>query len=179
MTLIECFDREPVHNIFSCLRLCPEKLILLGQDPYMHDHADRIADLLAQRGLHIRVQSLELPPDDIRNIAAFLTQLLAEEDRCVIDLTGGDAQVLVAFGAVLAGLAPRLREKVSLQDFAFSPYSAEFSLSVQELISLHGGIIHPVSEQPAAQHTPAQLQPLWDAVCADPRKWNRAISILN
>ena len=35
MTLIECFDREPVDNVIACLRLRPEKVIFLGNEKDM------------------------------------------------------------------------------------------------------------------------------------------------
>ncbi len=51
-------------------------------------------------------------------------------------------------------------------------------LRVSELIAQHGGAIHPESWQPPMECTPEDIDDLWHLVAADPKHWNRSISVL-
>lgn len=191
MTLIECFNNSMIENIAGCLSLRPEKLILLGTGTQMNDSAQRYQSILDQRGIQPLIQLCDIGKLSITEIAEQLATLVRAEQDCVIDLTGGDEMVVMAVGAMLAGLNWIQRKHISVQkydvtngtaldcdgDGAVSP-GVPASLSVDELITLHGGVIHSGTYQPPKESTREDLDPLWEIVSADPKEWNKAISVL-
>lgn len=190
MTLIECFSRIPVENIAACLLLQPEKLIFLGNEDQMRQPVQRYVEFFAQRGLSTKVVLCHVSMDDMEAITHALDRIIRSESECVIDITGGETPVIMAVGAVLAGLGRKQQVKVQkfdlrtgiLQDYDGDKQVAAGplpSLRVQELIMLHGGSVHPRTAQPPLSYTPDQIKPLWDMVCKDPRVWNKKITILN
>lgn len=170
MTLIECFDREPVRNIAGCLELKPEKLIFLGEMEQMQAGVARYRAFLARRGIGTQVTAKQVPMDDPARIKASLKEILETEKTCVIDVTGGGETLLLAVGAVLAELGREVPVRTSDMEAA--------SLTVQDVIFLHGGVVHPQSQQPSESDTLDMLQPLWELASRDPRSWNRQIGIL-
>lgn len=191
MTLIECFDPSLVENIACCLHLQPKKLILLGNGEQMQTAVQRYRALLNRRGLDTQVIPKDIQGMDLPGIAAVLAQLVREEEDCVIDLKGGDELVVMAVGAMLAGLDKGRRQRISVQKY--DPTAGKVvdcdgdgrivrgqpaALTAGDLIALHGGIVHPSSYQPPMEYTPKDLAPLWAIVSKEPRDWNRTISVL-
>lgn len=192
MTLIECFDRIPVENIASCLQLKPDKVIFLGNKEQMEVPVQRYKDFFAQRKLSAKVSMQDVPANDLEKISDTLRKILKSGDDCVIDVTGGDESMLLAVGAVLAGLDKVDRRRVSVRKFDVhtglvedfdgnAPEKADpcVALRVSELVALHGGTIHPKLEQPPHSCTPDRIRPLWDIVSKDPKQWNTVISYLH
>lgn len=189
MTLIACFNGSLIDPLAACLRLLPDKLILLGDVP--EDSLHRCTQLLHSRGLDIRVEVCQTQGKDLSGISTKLANTVRAEADCVIDLTGGNALVVMAAGAMLSALDSNQRRNITVQIFdrqqntyvdcdgdrrVFPGHQA--SLTVEDLIYLHGGTIHPGSAQPAASCAARDLEPLWNIVAAAPRDWNRSISAL-
>lgn len=192
MTLIECFDWEPVENIISCLRLQPKKVIFLGNEEIMRPSIRRYRAFLESKGQRTELVMKGVKMNNLNHIVSALKQIIEEEKECVIDLTGGDEQVVMAVGAVLASLDDNTRKKVNVQRYNFlagAPVDCDGDgkvipgedplLSARELVALHGGIVHPVAEQPPKSYSPSSLDPLWYLVREEPRKWNKLITALN
>lgn len=191
MTLIECFDDSVLENIAGCLLLPVQKLILLGDENSMRAPARRYRSFLQQRGKQVDIELCDTRKKNFRELTLLLRSLVPEQERCVIDLTGGDEMTIMAIGAMLAGLSDAQRENITVQ--RFDPHTGTMrncdngsvttvgkpaSLSVAELIALHGGIVHPDSFQPDKDCTPADLDLLWGLASEDPRTWNQTISAL-
>lgn len=191
MTLIACFNNNLADNIAACLRYRPDKLILLGDETEMQKPMERYRKILQGRNLWTYVEPCNIQGKDMNGICATLSRIVRSEKNCVFDLTGGDALVVMAVGAMLTSLDSKERKNVSVQVYdadrgaavgcdgdrrVFPGNKAE--LTVSEVIMLYGGIVYPSSDQPAANLTPADLAPLWSIVSADPRNWNQAVSSL-
>ncbi len=191
MTLIECFHDSLVESMTVCLRFMPDRLILLGNAAQMSAPARRFQGILEQRKLRTKVVLFDLLEKSLSEITAALTKIVQGEEKCVIDLTDGDEIAVMAIGAMIAGMDDQTLHGISVQKY--DPEKDRFtqllgnpvvagqgiSLTIQELVALHGGIIHPGSYQPPKDSTPAQLEPLWDLVAQAPKDWNRTISVLN
>lgn len=191
MTLIECFDRSPMENIAGCLHLQPEKLILLGDRAGTEPAAQRCRQFLKKRGMDTRVELQDIPKNDLRRTAAVLADIVRREQECVIDLSGGDEQVILAVGAMLAELDETQRSRVSVQKFDTEQRvlvdcdsdghvvrGSRASLSVREIIALNGGNAQTGTGQISDRCTPQELDSLWSFVAADPKGWNRSIALL-
>lgn len=192
MTLIECFTDSHIDNIAACLRLQPDKMIIVGNVDEMRDSVKRYQKLLDKRGQQTDIIMRDTKGKDFSGICAVLTALIRETSSCVIDLTGGDEPVIMAVGAVLAGLDEQKRKAVQVEkidhnlnavldcvnDNRIIP-SKEAHLTVEELIALHGGSLHPDAYQPPADCQRCDLVELWNIVSDAPKDWNKAVSFLN
>lgn len=191
MTLIECFDRSPMENIAGCLHLQPEKLILLGDETQMEAVARRYRKFLSSRGLTTRVALQHIQKNDPLHTASILSDIVRREKDCVIDLSGGDEQTVMAVGAMLAGLEEPLRRRVSVQKFDTEQRvlvdcdsdghvvrGTRAALSVRELVALNGGAASAGTDQLPKNCAPRDLDRLWAIVSADPKGWNRSIALL-
>ena len=189
MTLIECFDAIPLCNAAACLRLQPEKLIFLGDMEVMEAQIHLYRALFARRAQGTQVELHHVRMDDPGDILRILREVIDQEDECVIDVTGGEEQLLMAVGAVTMGPEGK---KISVQKLDRRGGMMQdcdgdgrvitgqpVELTAQELIGLHGGTVYPQSQQPAGHYTPEDLRGLWELVCQDSRSWNKAISFLN
>ena len=191
MTLIECFDRSPMENIAGCLYLRPDKLILLGDRERMEQPARRYRALLKHRGLDTQVVLQGIRKNDLAGTAAVLADIVRREQDCVIDLSGGDEQTIMAVGAMMASIDRDLRQRVSVQKFdpergtvlhcdsdGCTVSDSPAALTVGELVALNGGSATTETHQISKDCGPRDLDRLWSMVTADPKKWNRSIALL-
>ena len=191
MTLVECFDRSVANNIVSCLRFRPDQVVFLGVEEEMQAPLKRLRSFFSAKGIDTKVQGCHVDLRDIPGITQKLLALVGETDNCIIDITGGDERILLAVGAMLAGLDEQQRQRVSVHKFdADTGTFCDFSgpdrqlpekagnLSVAELIALHGGIVFPSTHQPEAYWTVEDMEPLWRIAAQDPTQWNRKLSVL-
>jgi len=190
LTLIECMSLIPIENIAATLALKPQKLVFLGEQTHLLRTVPRYQAFLSRRGLATQIVTCPVCLEDMGQITQVLKTIISENAECVIDVTGGRSPVMMAVGAVIAGLKPDQKvrvQKIDLRTGAVLDYfsndrlmtNAAPSLSVEELISLHGGSIHPQSTQLPHCYTPQRIEPLWNMVCQDPRVWNKTIAALN
>lgn len=192
MTLIECFTASHIDNIAACLRLRPEKLIMVGRRDEMSQPIKRYEEVLRQRGLRTRINPCDIQGKDLGEIRTTLEKLILSEQDCVIDLTGGDELVTMAAGAVLASLDSRQLQHIRVQKFDHKDGvvrdcihdnrpvpSKKISLSVEELIRLHGGRLYAKAFPIPESCRPSELDGLWSIVSSIPKEWNDGISYLN
>lgn len=192
MTLIECFSESLAENIMGCLRLRPDKMILLGDSAQMHQPLERCRTILQWRNIQTRITPMDTRGKNMTAVFEILSAIVQEEDSCVIDLAGGDEVTIMAVGALIASMDLTLRQRVSVQRFDSRLdrdvdcdgdgqviRGRDASLTVEEQIYLYGGIVHPSSYQPETTYTPKDLEPLWAIVADAPRKWNKSISALS
>ena len=192
MTLLKCFTDSHIDNIAACLRLQPDTMILMGNLGAMEASLPRYRKLLKDRNRNTRIQVLDISGKSFGDLCAALLQLVRQQDKCVIDLTGGDESLILAVGAVLAGLEERLRREVEVQTFRLDlgdvvdcvqnncvlPHK-DANLTVEELVALHGGCLYTKDYQPPKDITWRDLDGLWQIVREDPKQWNRAIMQLS
>lgn len=198
MTLIVCFNHALVENIAVCLELKPQKLILFGESSQTDPYVDRYQALLDARELTVDNEKLTIQVEpchtdglSLSKITGLLADLARKEDTCVIDLTDGDEIASMAVGAMLMQLDPATRQKITVQKYDPAtdtittlmgpsvPAEPGASITPNELIALHGGVVFPESIQPAFRYSPRHLQPMWDLIYEDsPSEWNKRMSTL-
>lgn len=189
MTLIECFDRTVLENIAGTLYLRPDKLIIVGDADKVSPFLPRLSHLLSSRKIDTRIELCDITDMSIRQIALALEAVVTTDDQYVIDLTGGEEPVIMAIGALLARLENT--QNISVQKFRFllpeatncggnlqTANGCQTYLTVEELVSLHGGGIQPLINQPAARYTVKNIDKLWSIVAEDPGAWNDRLSVL-
>ncbi len=191
MTLIECFTQAHIDNVAACLRLKPEKLIFVGNARDMKVPVERYKKLFGRRSPDTVVEQCKVDEKDCGELQAALTQLLLRADECVIDMTGGEAIVPMSVGLALANLSEEKRKNVRVEwydhktekivdcinDNRRRPAKA-ISLTVEEMIALHGGALFPDAYQLPGECTHRDLDRLWRVVSGMPKEWNEKVSLL-
>lgn len=191
MTLIECFTQAHIDNIAACLRLRPQKVIFVGNTEEMADPVARYTELFYRRGMDTKVEQCKADEKDFGDLRAAIFRLISTAEECVIDMTGGDPSVALAIGAALADLHEEKRRKVRVERFDHQtdtvvdyicdnrqrPAEA-ISLTVEEMIYLHGGALFPDGYQLPENCTLRNLDRIWRVVAGMPREWNERVSLL-
>lgn len=191
MTLIECFANSHIDNIAACLRLQPDRMVMVGRIAEMSIPVKRYQKLLKQRGISTEIIMRDVQHMDLGEIYAVLKKEVFEAKDCVIDLTGGDECVIMAVGAVLAEMPDDKRQRVRIEKYDHKTnvirdcvrdnrqiQTKVIDLTVKDLIELHGGTLHPDAYQPPKDSSVRDLAKLWDSVSENPKDWNRAIMLL-
>lgn len=192
MTLIECFTNAHIDNIAACLRLHPEKMIMVGNADEMHIPLNRYQKILKQRGLRTEIEQCDVRGKDCLDICTALKKIVQEESECIIDLTGGSEMVILAVGAMLPLLTPATRQRIRIEKYDHDADvvrdcindnckipGKHVDLTVEELITLHGGSLYPKENSPLKGYASQSIDGLWKIVSETPRDWNRAITYLN
>ena len=192
MTLIECFTESHIDNITACLRLHPGKLVMVGNIAEMGEPIKRYKKLLKRRGIPSEITTCDVQRMDLEEIYTVLKKIVLGTHNCVIDLTGGDECVIMAVGAVMTELPIDARKRVRIEKYDHDTsmvrdcirdnrkiQTKEVDLSVEELIELHGGTLHPNAYQPPESSNNRDIAALWDIVSENPKDWNKAIMLLS
>ena len=186
MIVVECFGRDPVDNIATCLSLRPNKLMLIGEAEKLRQSVERYRDFIGQRQLPIAVDSRNVNLDDVTEVVSILSDIVETGEPCVIDLEGGDGNALAAAGIVYErykDIYPVTLQSTDAMTGAavdcdgdgkvahlYSP-----NISVDELIKLYGGS----SKYPTLPNAGlADINPIWMASISDADQWNRRVTAL-
>ncbi|MBQ4612698.1 MAG: DUF1887 family protein [Clostridia bacterium] len=188
MTVIECFEHDPIDNIATCLSLLPCKLVLIGEPEDLDATVERYRAVIKRRHLPITVEPKAVCRDDINEAVEIIAAVIKTGDECVIDLSGGDGVVLAAAGVAYERYKDRY--PVTLQridavsgvvedcdgDGETEALSSP-KVTVGELVALYGGSVKKDS-QPSEELDVNAIAPLWNAVIRDATQWNRRVGAL-
>ncbi len=187
MTLIECFINSPVENIAASLCLKPDKVIFIGSAEDMHKKQEKYRLFLEKKGIFPDFICKDTEIDCFESAKKAIKEAVLSEKDCVLDITGGQENVLLAVGYVYNSLKAthpfkimRFDENSSLMTDVITKQKnigKKASLSVAELISLYGGMVSPVEAQPKAENEWI-VNALWKIVSQDPLNWNKATGYL-
>ncbi len=183
LTLIELYDKSPLKNIIGILSLCPDKVYFVGPAHPMLDDVDRVTAVLAAKVPNLEAEIHTINLADPAQTRKTLTEILCDEPDCIIETTGGDERLLL--------IADELARQHGLQSQHFDIPSGKAtdtdgdgtlmptspaSLSVQELITLHGGTVTGYTSSPACDKDTIDI--LWALTCHHPREWNSHLKFL-
>lgn len=196
MTVIELYDRVPVHNILSCLSLSPESIIFLGEGHTVERTIGFYESFARRLGFRTTFAFQSVNKNDLDDNVNVLCEIVDREGTCMIDLTGGDELALVAAGIVYAKY--RQTNKVQLHrinvgngilrdcdhDKTMPASPVHPQLSVEECIALYGGAVVPYNGRKGTY--PWDFNPeftedllcLWEMCRKDPGIWNLAIGAI-
>ena len=153
MTAIEFFDKTPIENIINALTTAPKKIIYIGNGNALDRGVAIYRELLEKRGIKdIELCEKRINRNDVNAIFDTLCHIVENEDELLFDLTGGDDLVLVAMGMVYEKYRDTKRiqmQRLNIESGVVSDcdndgnliYLGEPTLSVDECVRLHGGVI--------------------------------------
>ncbi len=195
MTVIEFFDQSATENITGALLHAPEKVIYVGDNRHLMEKSLALyRAVLAERNINTALSYKGVNKNKLQNILSILTEIIAKNEDCVFDLTGGEDLFLVAVGILSERYPDKIRAyrfnlNTGITQDALSGATLEhlprISLSAKENIRLHGGrSIYDMSE--ALYSADGQIKPdflidtdqLWHAVEKSPRLYNTQTNLL-
>lgn len=189
MTLIECFDSSHLENVVAGLRLKPDRIVFLGNKNNMGKEIERYKRIFKERNYTPTINYYKT--DNNESVESSLLKFIKPDEQCVIDITGGDEETIFSIATAVANLDDNLKESVSVQRFNLNYYAedcdndgeylkgARANITVEKLIELYGGKIHPKAEQPDEKCSPETIIPLWNTMISNPKDWNNMVSALN
>ena len=189
MTIIECFERDPLDNIATCLSLRADTLVFIGEKEEIDANIEKYRHFFGKRRPLVKILTQTVKYDDINEVIKTLIDIIKSGDECVVDLSGGDEVVVAAAGAVYAQY--KNEYPITLQRINAKTGDAEDcdgdgeammlldpTITIDELIKLYGGIAVPEA-LPDDEITVDSIRPIWNAVTRDPLLWNRKVGALN
>lgn len=189
MTVVECFEQEPIVNIATCLSLRPNKLIFIGEAEALRLHIERYRSFFEKRSLPTEVIPREVQQNTLQSVVEALEEIIKEGDEVVIDLAGGDSVAIAAAGAIYE----RYKDEYPISLQRVEPLTGSIQdcdgdgevewdraplISVKELIELYGGKIAP-SDQIEDQASLADIRPIWELSIRNMEHWNQMVAIFN
>lgn len=188
MTVVEFFEKSPFENMISCLAVKPQKLIFLGEKTQMCESIATYEKFLSDKHINCKIETRSIDKNNLRSIVETLTDIIKTEEDCIFDITGGDDLALLGCGIVFAAYREKYPFKMQRIDLESGKiidcdcddelcFSGVFSLTVSELISLHGGVISPESLLPNPTHK-RDVDTLWSIARQSNEEWNDAIAVL-
>lgn len=191
MTLVECFDPNPIKNILACLRFMPDRLIIIGDENHIKNPLKIHQKIMNDRGICPQIIVRHVNLSDYTDTLSALTEIVNNELQCIIDVNGGKETVMMAIGVLLGTLTESQKNRVSVQGYnQFKNKDVDLdggrmfegeniSLTAEEIIALYGGTIHPTNDHQFEKYSVDDIEYLWKISGKDPNRWNKAISALN
>lgn len=188
MTLIECFDSSPIENVVAALRLQPQKIVFVGSENTMSAEIQKYEEIFKRRNYSPSIYFYNLEENE--HITNILHKYIEEDDKCILDLTGGDEETIFSIATFIAELDDSLRKKVSVQRFDFNYYAVDCddddkffigsraNITVSELIELHGGTVTQSDISSDESCTLENINKLWFEIKKSPLEWNNMITVL-
>lgn len=189
MTIIEFFEKSPFENMVSCLTAKPETVIFLGDTAQMDKSLKVYKSFLNKKHIDTKLIPKQINKNDLKDIVKTLTEIIQTENDCIFDITGGDDLLLLGCGIVFATY--RDQYSIKLQRFDLETgkiidcdcddeisFKGVFSVTVEELISLYGGVVLPENPQPSITADKQDIDLLWDMARGKLSVWNDSVKYL-
>lgn len=190
MTIVECFDRDPLENIASCLSLVPDTLVFVGDQAVMQKSVERYKKFFKNKNIPTKIILCHADMNDINSITSALEKIIKPESECVLDMSGGDGVALAAAGAFYE--KHKRQYNISLQQFNIFDASVSDldgdnktvsgkapKITVKELISLYGGKVATKKVQPDERYGTSDIAALWTLCAKSKKAWNKRLSVLS
>ena len=189
MTIIEFFEKSPFENMISCITAKPDKVIFLGDKTQIDKTLPIYERFLKNKNIQTQLISKHINKHDLKDIVNKLTEIIQTEKDCVFDITGGEDLVILGCGIVFATY--RSQYPIKLQRFDLEngkiidcdcddevSFKGAFSVTVEELISLYGGVVLPEKPQPPIDAEKQDIDVLWALACNKLKTWNNSVKYL-
>lgn len=190
MTVIECFEENPIENIICTLINKPEKIIFFGDINLINEQKKRYEDFFNGRSdINCTVIPCGVDKTDREQIIKEATRLALEYDDCIFDLTGGEDLILSGVGSAYENLKNTKPFKMCLFDILGGTvtdcisgkeesFEEKIKLSVNELIMLFGGSIVQSEEDSIKNLSAADINAMWALNAKNPQDFNRFFILL-
>ena len=189
MTVIEFYDRVPLHNIASTLIYRPERVILVGDsNNTLLKKIEIYKEIAKKRGISVEFTHRSINKNKLDEIIRSLAEIVETYDDCVFDVTGGSEVYLVAVGVMLE----RYKGRVQCQRLRFKnstvmdcdgdgemPEAESFDITIEETVEMSGGRVKSYSRidrEAWTEEFDRDLVAIWSCCRKNPSYWNALIS---
>ena len=198
MTLIEFFDKSPLHNVSFTLAYPVNTVYYFGtNNRKMSEETSKYKKLFANHGRNVNIKTVCVPKYDMDFAVNELCRIIDAEKDVVIDVSGGTDCLLAAAGVAFE----KCRTKgASLSHFSFrsgrlavlgnsgvtSQNAQRIKLTCDEVVELQGGKIVYSDEKKSGtvkwnfnkDSFRDDVEKMWDICKRDNRTWNRSCARL-
>lgn len=186
MTIVEFFEKSPFENMISCLTAKPDKVIFLGDLEQMNKAIPTYEKFLQSKHYKTKIEPRKINRNDLKSIVQTLTDIIKTEKDCIFDITGGEDLVILGCGIVFAAYREKYPFKMQRFDLEKGTiidcdcdnevsFKGAFTVTVEEMISLFGGIVLPENPQPDINAVKKDVDVLWNMARSDLRLWNDSV----
>ncbi len=180
-TLIELFDSCQIENIASFLKFKPKNLYFIGfSEEDVSVKLAAIKKIIKEISPNTRVRFLTVPRHDYGRIADTLQNIIAENEDCWFDLTGGKELVLVAMGAVsneqsvpMYQMNIEENKVIRLSGCENMPREENCTLSLEQSVILNCGIMTKAASHPITADYINSTRSLWNIAASMGKGWNK------
>ena len=197
MTLIEFFDKNHLENVYSCLAVEPERVIILGPVNKSEAAVAGYKKVFEGRGKNIEFIT-EYLPSRLTDAASVICEIVDKYEDCVFDITGGSEVALTALGIVYERLR---RQGKNVQIHRYNANNNKLSncdgdsksdidggeifLTGEENVRIYGGdVIYEDRDGEACTYRwemtdsfEADVDRMWRIAQKNQREWNRQINV--
>lgn len=189
MTIVEFFDDEIIDNAMGTILLRPEQAVFLFDSKKNEGFIPALENILEKKGIQTRLFAESIDVSNLQQAKEKIEEIANKYPQCDFDIAGGNDIVLVAMGEVAKKFNLSLHT-VDVRGQRVIPVNSNkeytvynTSLSVEELITLHGGKItnDAGAEICAWEESSAfeeDIEKVWNICRSDPGAWNAAIGAL-
>ncbi len=190
MTVIECFEENPIENIICTLTNKPERIIFFGDINLINEQKQRYEDFFNGRSeINCTITPCGVDKTDREQIIKEATRIALEYDDCIFDLTGGEDLILSGVGSAYENLKHTKPFKMCLFDILGGTvrdcisgkeesFEEKIKLSVNELIMLFGGSIVQSEEASIENLSAADINAMWALNVKNSQDFNRFCNLL-
>ncbi|MBQ3058537.1 MAG: DUF1887 family protein [Clostridia bacterium] len=185
MTTVEFLYRCPTENIASALTLRPDKIIFIGNKS---DKRENIyTRFIKSKSPSTKTEFIYTDTSDLYNLIDILSDIVKSDTQITFDLTGGEDLLLTAMGVMVERFKNITIQRfninqnrlISWQNGEKTEKDTNASLSVEEQITLHGGMIikNTADEIILNKHTAPVIDALWSVFKRD-KHYNTNVKLL-
>ena len=187
MTLVEFFDEEAIDNAVGALLLRPERLVVLYGESRCDSFREALDKVLGKRNIKTEILAERVDTGSVDAAKAKIEEVVSRFPDCDFDVTGGNDIMLVAMGEIAKKYNLPLhcvdaKKQAVIAVNSDQKYETnDVYISVNELISLHGGCCSNESREKEAcrlERNPdaeKDIEAVWDICRKDPAAWNAAM----
>ncbi len=194
MTCIEFFDNNAIDNIFTCLTVNPDRVILVGDNgKLLAKHAERYKLFTDAKKMNVEFSYCAVTRNNIFEIVNFLVETLEryKDDEFIFDLTGGEDLYLTAAGMILERFPDKKIQMHRVNYLTGQPYDVDGDssviskedmpkLTVRECIKIYGGdVLKTGGTLFSTDSDPvSEINFLWELCRENSTEWNRQTGVL-
>lgn len=197
MTYVEFFDKTSIENIASCLVNPPEKVVFIGDNAkLMKKRIANYEKVFAERGQKIEFFYKTVSKSNLDNAVAILEEIIAENEDCNFDITGGNEILNLALGMVwernqqkniqIHRINIRNNKVYDCDKDGQTIFEDIPKLTIQENIRIYGGdIVYGEIDDTKTFNWDMNpefvkdIENIWNICKADVRYWNTQIGVLD
>ncbi len=191
MTIVEFFDNEAIDNAMGTLLLHPDRTVFLYTGEISEAFFVALKNIMKKRKINCEIVLEKIDVSTVEKAKEKIEEIIEKYPDCDFDIAGGSDEMLVAIGLAAKEHSLPMHTVNPMRKTVRSVNSEkcynvfDVTLSVDELVNLHGGKCGRETQTPETYTWQRDLQSekdiekVWDICRQDIGAWNAAIGSFN